>query len=493
MDLVSATQITLFGECPRKWGWRYIARIETPQNASAALGTEVDDTQLQPYLRDDRPLDFSRTSGYISAPGLAFLPKPKSNALEVQKHFTIPSPSFREDGKHIGFGYQGLVDLWLPSGGMPDIPPLQDGTVAPVVCDFKTTSNFRYQKTATQLETDVQAQLYATWAMYQTKSRVVDLVWIYFATKGPRKAKRTHLRVLAPHVAEQFSKINDTALSMYAVRKSVTDPLELPPNVDMCEQYGGCPYRDKCNLSPGQIIDAKAAQWVRKMEAPVANTTQGTGTVSLLEKLRAKKAGQVAPAAPAPTVDAGPEALPAWATSAVDPRNVASATTYVGINPPESQLAPAPPVGSVAPGAVKTEAQIVADGPQTTTARRGPGRSPKKTQDPIGADVAAHTSPAEPPITTTPGPATDITPAEQPTSYLAGNAVTVTWAEETLCPVPYNSFKVGPFQVTGRVRVGETIPQACGRLYYELAAFAEQAREAKAASFAALLRTAGGK
>ncbi len=69
--------------------------------------------------------------------------------------------------------------------------------------------------------------------------------------------------------------------------------------------------------------------------------------------------------------------------------------------------------------------------------------------------------------------------------------MTVTWAEETISPVAYNTFKVGPFTATGTVRKGETIPQACGRLYSELAAFAEQARAAKAAIFKGALEKMG--
>ncbi len=367
MDLLSASQIKVYRECQRKWGWKYIAGLPDPAGPAAALGTEVDDEQLQPYLRDGRTFDYSRASGSgdIAASGLAFLPRPQSLGLEVQKYFEMPSPTW-VDGQHVGFGYRGYIDLWMPKGGMPGI----EG--GPAVCDFKTTGNWKYAKTAEGLKTDVQAQLYATWAMWSTGARVIDLVWIYMATRGPRKAKRVHLRVLAADVAEQFSAINDTALEMYAARKSVTDPLELEPNVDMCEAYGGCPFRSKCNLSPSQFIDSQAAKHRKE-------TTMTT--MSVLAALKAKRAAALG-------YELSPQQTDGQA--AAD-----KGVEAVGINPPEKDLPPAPPVGVVAnppPSVLEEPAK-----------KRGrPAGSKNAPKDPVGADAAAYTGSPPAPDATVP-------------------------------------------------------------------------------------------
>jgi hypothetical protein len=509
MDLVSASQINQWNDCERKWGWKYIAKIPQPDTFASALGTEVDDTQLQPYLRDDRPLDFSRPSGYIAAAGLAFLPKPKTMDLEVQKHFVIPSPT---DAR---FGFQGYLDLWLPHGGPDAPPPPTPGLIVPNVRDFKTTGNWKYAKTSKQLETDVQAQLYATWAMWETGARVVDLDWIYFATKGAYKAKRVHLRVTGDHVAEQFSQINDTAVVMYAARKSVTNPLELKANPAMCEAYGGCPYRDKCNLSPGEVVDAQAAQWARKVETSIMGDEAAAagGTMSLVARMNAQKAAARAGAAgvvqppPASAATGQPaersttaagipvENLPAWATSEVDPRRA----NAVGINPPESALPPAPPVGSVqAPPAVAYAADADVERAIDNVSPRRRGRPRKAPADPLGADAALHAASSPQPSAP---PEIEARVAELESlekaavaddDYFAVESVAVTWAEETLCPVAYNPFKVGPFEATGFVRKGESISQASARIYAELVSFAEAARTAKAVSFAATLKAIGG-
>ena len=372
--ILSASQISTYrDECKRKWGFKSIAKIETEQHASAALGTEVDDTQLQPYLKDGRPFDYSRPSqsGYIAASALAYLPEPQTLGLEVQKHFIIPSPTAGS-----GLSYQGYVDLWLPKGGIPGI----EGGIYPVVCDFKTTGNLKWQKSAKTLETDVQAQLYATWAMYETGARTVDLVWIYMQTKGSKKAKRTHLRVLGQHVAEQFRMIDATGLEMQQARTAIESEagkleelvMQLPPNAEACAGYGGCPFQGRCNLSPSVFVDAATAQALSEME-----TLDMSSTAELLAALKAKRGA--------------------------------------GINPPEKDL---PPPGVAAPNGLQVAANLIeaisngtafealstipGQAPEpdkevpATAAKRGPGR-PRKTdapKDPLGADVAMHTEPA---------------------------------------------------------------------------------------------------
>ena len=305
-----------------------------PSGPAAELGKDVDDNQLQPYLKTGRTFDYTRESGYIAATSLAYLPAPQSNNLEVQKHFSMPSPTW-VDGEHVGFGYQGYIDLWLPRGGMPGI----EGEV-PVVCDFKTTGNWKYAKTEGQLATDVQAQIYATWAMYSTKSPIIDLVWLYMSTKGPRKAKKVHLRVTSDDVANEFLKINATALEIHEIKQTVTDPMDLPPNPAQCDAFGGCPYRHKCNLGPGEKIDAAAAQYARQHQVAEVTTMSNAGTAGgLLARLRQQKA------AGNPVGGASGYEL---SEKQLDGQGVADAAVVaLGINPPESKLDPAPAVGVV--------------------------------------------------------------------------------------------------------------------------------------------------
>ena len=368
--LLSASQITTYRDCQRKWALRSLARIVPPQAIWGALGDKVD-AQLQRYLTTGEAFDYSATaerSGYIAASGLQYLPQPKHPGLEVQKRFVIPSPhGITARGQEAAFGYQGYQDLWLPLGGLPNTP----NPIVPATGDFKTLKDFKWAKTEDELRVDVQAMLYATWAVFSTRSKVVDLAWLYLRT-DPRQAYKsqcTRTRVDADHVATQFLEIDATGAEMVAHRAACTgDPIEyaltLTPNPLACDSYGGCPYRgQQCHLSPAlmaeslasidvprrlPVLNANNPDPVNPKEALVNAPSSASSTLARLKAGRAAALGQTPPTAPAPPPPPPPPAqLPAWATAPIDPRFPPPAP--VGINPPEVNLPPAPPVGAAAP------------------------------------------------------------------------------------------------------------------------------------------------
>ncbi len=451
--LVSPSQITTFRACQRKWALEKLAGLRSRSTPSQELGTDVDDHQLQPYLRDGRPFDFTKAnkSGDIAASGLKYLPQPKSPGLEVQRHFVMPSPS-STPGEYAPFAYQGYLDLWLPLRGMPDMPIVL--VPIPIVSDFKTMKDLKWAKTAAQLEKDPQAMIYAAWAMYFTGARVVDLAWINLQTQGARKATRTTHRVDAAHVAAELLELDRTAQEIMRTRAELEGhedkqaaALSLEPSPSECKAYAGCPHEALCNLSPLQIIDGLAAQAARRKGLPIVSNTPATS--SLLERMRAKKAAADGATPPPPTHFGSPETAPA-------PTEIPAAflpTPSVGINPPESALPPAPPVGTAAPAA---------PAPASPPPRRG--RPPKAPGEPA----------APPPPTLNAG-------ADE------GETVTVTWAEERFCPVPYQSFGVGPFTYTTKVKPGETFDEAFLLADAKLAAIAIVARSNKLESFKSAL------
>lgn len=362
LPLISASQISQFRDCQRKWAWAYIAGIRSPSTPSQALGTETHDTQLGPYLIEGKPFDYTRDSGYIAAALLEFLPQPKSPGMVVEKHFILGSPA--SGGR---FAYQGYKDLWLPDSGA--VPGLPGG--APFVGDFKTTSDLKWAKNEKALSVDVQAMLYATNALVETKSPVVDLGWMYTQTRGARRGKRTYLRVHDEQVIEQFKAIENTALELFEAKQTVTDPLSLPPSPSQCESYGGCPYRDKCNLSPMDHLAALSARDFSLIELNGGMDMSGvsSGTSSLMANLRAKKAGAQTSGGSTPSLEnAGSIPASGAVASAVAAPSPSPPTEpeALGVNPPEKDL------------------------PPPETAKRGPGR-PRKAK----ADGAVVTAPVE--------------------------------------------------------------------------------------------------
>ncbi len=450
--LVSPSQISTFRACIRKWALEKLAGLRSPSTPSQALGTDVDDNQLQPYLREGRPFDFTTAnkSGDIAASGLKYLPQPKTAGLEVQRHFLLPSPS-STPGEYAPFAYQGYLDLSLPLRGLPDMPQGdfdEGGYFVPIVSDFKTMKDLKWAKTPAQLERDPQAVIYAAWMMHETGARVVDLAWINFQTTKGRKASRTEHRVDAELVMAELLEIDKTAREIMRTRAELEGredkkaaALTLEPSPSECKAFGGCPHQAICNLSPLQIIDGLAAQAARRKGLPIMSNTPAPAG-SLLERMRLKKlaAAGEAPTKPPPHFGS-PESAPA-------PTEIPTAflpAPAVGINPPESTLPPAPPVGTAAPAS---------PAPAAPPPKRG--RPPKAPAD---------------------APPTPVLNGE------AGLAFDVSWAEERFCPVAYQSFGVGPFKATGIVQEGETLGEAMRRVSATLYAFATEERANKAEAF----------
>lgn len=327
MILLSASQLELYKDCPRKWGFRYLDGIVTPPHPAALLGTEVQDEQIDPYLLTGRGFDFSRPSGEIAQKLVPLLPAPQSPGLVLRRKFEIPSPSGL-------FSYRGEFDIYASDSKI--VPGLVGGV--PLLGDIKTTGNLKYAKTAEKLRTDIQAQLYAMVILFEEPTDELDAVWFYTRTRGAPKAERHHVRLIASHVAEQFKIIDALGKECATIKVQAPTAADLPPNARMCDAYGGCPFRSICNLSPAVHSAAiNHEEIVRNM-----------GTADFLTQLRKNVGAPAAPPAVTSVVPSTPNPmaslLPAWATAPVDPMPARHGAL---INPPEAALPPAPPVGVV--------------------------------------------------------------------------------------------------------------------------------------------------
>ena len=457
--LVSASELSLYGRCKRKWAFAYILGIRDEAGPAAALGIEVDDRQLQPYFREGTPFDYTLPSdaGYIASSGLAYYPRPGEHTRGTQYHWSMPSP-----GGIVGttprLGYHGYMDLWMPDGA--HVPDQRPGY--PVVIDFKTTSDFRWAKSPEGLASDNQAMLYAIWALYSTRKESVDLNWLYLRTKGAKAARRVHLRVFADRSEYQNTmgatltttgaldaliRIDATAHAMLTEGAGCTDPLTLEANPEACSDFGGCPHQSKCNLGPSEIIDSLSRR------KPFTKETPNMLDTSFLAKMKAKSA----------MLARLPE-----------------------INPPESLLPDAPAVGiAAAPTAPtapakrfrRTKAQMAA-----AAAAAGESGTGDDSDDGVEDVVDA-------PPTRRPPAAVDVFPSAAYSSSDEGDSVHVTWGVERYQPMPFSHFDVGPHSTTGTVRPGETRADAVARLYAGLDAFASKERMMKAEAFRA---TVGG-
>lgn len=206
----SASQVRTAEDCLRKWGFDKLDRVPRIPHASAALGSAVH-AQLEAYLRDGVPLDLLTLPGRIAMAGVHLLPKPP---------FLVEHPlDFSLDG----VPFVGFVDVLSPG----------------VVHDHKTTGDLRWCLTTDELQGDTQGTLYA----HATRSD--ELHWIYYRTREPHRALDVRAKV---DKMRSDDRLAATARTARTLRTIAEDPpplgaIELPPNPDACDRYGGCPHK----------------------------------------------------------------------------------------------------------------------------------------------------------------------------------------------------------------------------------------------------------
>jgi hypothetical protein len=211
--MFSASQVETFLSCQRKWAWRSIEKVSTPPHPSAQLGLEVH-KEIEHHYRFGRPFDLARMPGRIAMSGYHLMP-PQAGTYDVEKHFRV------QIGRH---HFQGYIDLWWPGN----------------VRDWKTTSNLKYAKT--DLCSDVQGAIYA----YADGSPVVRLEWVYMQTKGKRGATVTVADATLEKISPTLRRIESAADEMQGHIDGKRRALDLLPNVDHCDAFGGCPYQARC-------------------------------------------------------------------------------------------------------------------------------------------------------------------------------------------------------------------------------------------------------
>lgn len=365
---VSPTQVDTWDSCERKWAWKYIGKAETPQNASAALGSRVHNL-LETYLLHGTLPDQSTREGEIATAGLHLLPEPPIARAERTIGFYSPN----------GYRFTGKVDYEYPPVPEPDLEFQYWWTIG----DHKTTSDFKWAKTEEILREDPQALVYAAASLLETGDDCVNLEWTYYRTRGSAQARQVSLTMTAEHVAERFPRLEKIAEKIHLALATVTDPLTLSANTDTCEKYGGCPYQHLCNISlaerwqshmsnmppvpppfpqaPAPVAQAPAAApaaplaplapdtaaLMARLQAAAAAPAPAPAPMSVLEQLRANQAAAAgqAPQAPAP-VYSPPPAAPQAPAPVYSPPPVVQAPVPQAPPPmaPPAPVVQAPPV-----------------------------------------------------------------------------------------------------------------------------------------------------
>ena len=288
---LSASQISTFRDCQRKWAWRKLDGLRLPPNKHAELGIEVHEI-LEHWGREGRPIDPETRAGKIALAGLKHLPPPGQGTQELKFKF-----------EHEGITYVGKIDHYE----------------AGFVLDHKTTSDLKWAKTPEQLSADEQTIIYGFYA----EGDPIDFKWVYYRTRGAPKSKPVTLSLGRDHIAAEFDKLHTIGKQMAEIEASGARALDLPPSMDICDKYGGCAYVDNCALTSTQRMTSAIAQHTNK---------ENTMGLKLKDRLEQHTAKTPEPAA-APTA---PKAAAPKAAAPTAPK-AAAPTAARGINPPAAK------------------------------------------------------------------------------------------------------------------------------------------------------------
>ena len=230
----SASQISTFRDCPRKWWWNKIVGVPTPSTPATELGSEVHavlETRLKTGEWPDRPSNV-RASRWKQVLGIAqkeepWLPGETIDAANIERAIEIATDVV----PIIGF-----ID-WLE--------PEQRR-----VSDHKTIGNMRYAKTEDELAEDLQGALYVVAA-----HRQYGVQWpiTFRHLQLPTKEGTAQTTQYEFEQEDAEALLDDAIADMREMQRlaSETEPEGVPAQKSSCRKYGGCPFVDRCEAHLG--------------------------------------------------------------------------------------------------------------------------------------------------------------------------------------------------------------------------------------------------
>ncbi len=341
----SPSSLDLDERCNAAWGLRYLQGLREPEvpwaeieagavctsgQRSKALGTAGHAILEAYYKREPLPFGgWDSVPGKVVHAGLHLLPHP-DECLEVwvESDLFVPNTS--------GVVFKGKLDLvarvsaaGLKRLGLEHAATYADGS-GWVLFDYKTTSDFKWQKNPAVLRIDKQGVLYP-WSTMQLRDREayeaadpggdwqaltqLPCRWVYFRTRGAAAAKCTDWVADAAELRPLVHALIDRASELDAIKRSGMAWTDLQKNANSCGMFAGCEY----HTSKGGPCDARR-RLGSLIQARVPKKPNG-GLINMAESFAARKArlaaeaaGTAAPANPVQPVAAEPEPAPAPAS-----------------------------------------------------------------------------------------------------------------------------------------------------------------------------------
>lgn len=276
---VSASQISTFELCQRKWWYEKIAGIKPPPSESTAVGESIH-TQIEQYYETNGAVLPAHASARdllqrpeIPQPGPGLLIEVPRNRQMSITYADVP--------------VQGRIDLL-------NLRQLPDGLVT--VVDWKSAGSTRYLKKPQELADNTQLTTYGKW-VFDTYPEATHVSYVHgyvFTRKTGSKVVPTP-PLPKEQVLDTASDIDRTVGEMKRVAR-LTEAQDVLPTLDACDAYGGCPYQSRCEalewshtggdwlagLGSGTGGDWLAAICREEIDVPIQHTPEGPIAVGVL-------------------------------------------------------------------------------------------------------------------------------------------------------------------------------------------------------------------
>lgn len=226
---VSASSISLYKSCERKWYYRYVLGAKGETSVAMERGTQVHE-QLERYLLDGVEPDGS-TAGQIASVGLEHLP-PRERVLGVE----VPLSDFKLGDEVAALPFKGFIDVYARTElGLP------------LILDHKTTASLTYAKTEAELADNDQLVIYAWHALQEAVSaNHIMISHVYYTTRKPYQSKRVNVLLSRAEVTSKFNELLKvvSAIKETADTKTLQDTVKNPA---FCKAYNRtCDHYHEC-------------------------------------------------------------------------------------------------------------------------------------------------------------------------------------------------------------------------------------------------------
>jgi CRISPR/Cas system-associated exonuclease Cas4 (RecB family) len=219
----SASQISTFRLCKRRWYYEKIAKLPQPIKPGTELGTKMH-ALLEEFEKSGKRVDEPILEHVWDSDLMqSVLKLAHTGELVIEGECT-----FVMNGKRVN----GRIDLSWREGR----------TV--YILDHKTTKDFRYAKKPDEALSDPQTLVYAHWAFQDPEVDTVIFIYHYIRTVKP-----THPRVVRiQHSRESISPLlveMDADMDEMAALRNQPE-IASEQNTNSCWAFGGCPFRERC-------------------------------------------------------------------------------------------------------------------------------------------------------------------------------------------------------------------------------------------------------